>query len=71
MPPAVGLAWEDDAGFHALLPGEPPTAATLAGMEEALRQQIRASPAWSELVRVHGVEKAEALLQQIKAGPGP
>ena len=69
--PTGDMFWEDAAGFHAVLPGNPPDAEGLAVMEETLRRQIRASPEWKEFVREHGLAPAEALLQQIKARIGP
>jgi hypothetical protein len=50
--------------MHVLLPGPPPDAAEVAAQ---MRQFIRASPEWAELVRIHGPEQAERLLSQIKA----
>jgi hypothetical protein len=65
------MAWEDASGFHALLPGTPPDPTALAHMENEMRRIIRSSPEWAEIVREHGVEGAEALLQQIKGRLGP
>jgi len=64
-------AWEDAAGFHAMMAGMPPSPSRMAAMENELRQIIRSSPQWAELVRKHGTEGVEALLQQIRCRVGP
>jgi len=67
-PPTMpgGISWQEKDGFHALLPGSPPTPEKLEAMTKQYQENIRNSPMWSEMVRRFGRAKAEELLKECR-----
>ena len=59
--------WMADDGFHALLPGDKPSAAALDEMTRRYQESIRRSPLWDQMVKEYGEEKAEQLLRGFRA----
>jgi len=65
-PMSGGVSWQAKDGFHALLPGSPPTPEKLEDLTRQYQENIRNSPMWSEMVRKFGRAKAEELLKECK-----
>jgi len=61
-----GVSWQAKDGFHALLPGSPPTPEKLEEMARQYQENLRNSPMWSEMVRKFGRAKAEELLKECR-----
>jgi hypothetical protein len=65
--PPLPIAWAERDGIHALVPGEPPSAAQLAELSRRYQESIRRSPLWNEMVKRFGKERAEELLREFRA----
>ena len=63
-PPA--FAWQDEEGFHGLIPGERPSDEQVEEMTRVYQENIRKSPYWKKIVKLAGAEKAEELLKQCR-----
>ena len=59
--------WASEAGIHALVPGEPPSAGELEGMSARYQEKIRKSPLWDTMVKEFGAQKAAEMLKEFKA----
>ena len=62
--PALG--YEDEGGYHAFMPGLPPTEDQLDKMTLDYQERIRKSPLWKKIVKRFGSEMAEELLKECK-----
>jgi hypothetical protein len=56
----------DQDGFHALIPGVPPSDAEIEMITKKYQEKIRNSPLWGEMVRKFGKDKAEEILLQCR-----
>jgi hypothetical protein len=56
----------DKDGFHALIPGVPPSDEEIAVITKKYQEKIRNSPLWDEMLRKFGKEKAEEILLQCR-----
>jgi hypothetical protein len=56
----------DKDGFHALIPGVPPSENEIEEITKKYQENIRNSPLWGEMLRKFGKEKAEELLLQCR-----
>lgn len=65
-PMSGGVSWQAKDGFHALLPGSPPTPEKLEELTKQYQENIRNSPMWGEMVRKFGRAKAEELLKECR-----
>lgn len=59
--------WMDEAGVHALFPGEQPPPEFLDLLTENFQKELRNSPTWEQMVEQFGEEEAEKLLKQCRA----
>jgi hypothetical protein len=68
QPPSMsgGVSWQAKDGFHALLPGSPPTPEKLEELTKQYQENIRNSPMWGEMVGKFGRAKAEELLKECR-----
>jgi len=64
--PAWPAPWFDEEGLHAILPGLPPSRATLDEVSRTFQENIRNSAIWDEMVKQFGQEEAERLLVQFR-----
>ena len=61
------LAWQEQDGFHMLMPGAPPTPEMLEELTRQYQEQLRRSPLWGKMVKKYGQQKAEELLKECRA----
>ena len=58
--------WNDQEGYHGLIPGERPTPEQVDEMSRRYQEEIRKSPLWDKMLRKFGREKAEELLKECR-----
>ena len=56
----------DSDGFHAIMPGAPPSPDELEEWTRKYQENIRNSPLWYEMVEKYGQQEAEKILKQCK-----
>lgn len=62
----VTMSWQEQDGYHMLVPGRPPSAETMEEITRDYQQRLRNSPLWPEMVKKYGKEQAEELLKECR-----
>lgn len=63
--------WQDEEGFHALVPGEAPSEEKLAEMTRRYRKKLKRSPVYRMWVMEFGKKKANEMLKEIRIDVRP
>jgi hypothetical protein len=58
------FTWQDEEGFHGLIPGERPSDEQVEEMTRKYQEEIRNSPLWDKMLKKFGREKSEELLKE-------
>jgi hypothetical protein len=53
-------------GFHAFMPGAPPSPDQLEEWTQKYQENIRNSPLWDKIIEKYGQQEAEKILKQCK-----
>lgn len=60
------MAWVEQDGIHALIPGVRPAEAQIEEMNLIYQEKLRHTPLWDEMIKQFGREKAEEVLKQCR-----
>ena len=63
--------WQDEDGFHALIPGEEPSEEKLAEMTRRYQKKLKRSPMYKMWVMEFGKKKAKELLKECRIETRP
>ena len=60
------LGYQDKEGYHAIMPGMPPSPEQLEQMTRDYQARIKKSPMWKTMIKRLGPDKANELLKEFQ-----